>query len=271
MSKVTGYHVLPFTDNRRMVSAAASISNEQSTIHGITEIDITAPRTLIREHLERTGQKLSFTAFVAASMARAVAENPEVNSFRRGRKLIRLDDLTLSVLIERNLAGEAVPEPLAIHTAQSKTFMQIHDEIRSAQTTAGDKLGSLAETTWTRFVPGILLRLFVRLASRSIYMAKRFGKVAVTAVGMFGNNALWFVPMGGGTVVATVGSIVERPVLRKRRIEAHEFLCLTLSFNHEIIDGAPAARFVKRLAELIEHGDVLLEVVSAAADDKKRK
>lgn len=36
------------------------------------------------------------------------------------------------------------------------------------------------------------------------------------------------------------------------RIEIREYLSLTLSFNHDVIDGAPAARFAQRLKELIE-------------------
>ena len=38
------------------------------------------------------------------------------------------------------------------------------------------------------------------------------------------------------------------------RIEPHERLSLTLVFDHDVIDGAPAARFARRLVELIESG-----------------
>ena len=37
-------------------------------------------------------------------------------------------------------------------------------------------------------------------------------------------------------------------------LESRERLCLTASFDHDIIDGAPVARFVKRLSELISSG-----------------
>lgn len=36
------------------------------------------------------------------------------------------------------------------------------------------------------------------------------------------------------------------------RIEIREYLCLTLSFDHDIIDGAPAARFTQQFREFIE-------------------
>jgi len=38
------------------------------------------------------------------------------------------------------------------------------------------------------------------------------------------------------------------------RIESREMLSLTIIFDHDVIDGAPAARFTCRLVELIESG-----------------
>ena len=43
------------------------------------------------------------------------------------------------------------------------------------------------------------------------------------------------------------------------RIEEREYVCLTLTLDHDVIDGAPAARFVRRLTELIESGAGLQE------------
>jgi pyruvate/2-oxoglutarate dehydrogenase complex dihydrolipoamide acyltransferase (E2) component len=44
----------------------------------------------------------------------------------------------------------------------------------------------------------------------------------------------------------------EDPEGRGERIEPRDCLSLTLSFDHDVIDGAPAARFAVRLAKLIE-------------------
>jgi pyruvate/2-oxoglutarate dehydrogenase complex dihydrolipoamide acyltransferase (E2) component len=254
-----GYQTAPFTMMRKMAAASAAVAGEHNTIHGFTEVDITEPRRLMREHRERTGESLSLTAYIIACLARAVAENPRLNSFRRGGRLILLEDVTVSVLVEREIEGERIPEPVGIRAAQSKSFRQIHEEIRAHQHQAASPLGGLSGMEWTRFIPGFLLRTFIRLASRSIRMMARYGAVSVTAVGMFGSGALWFVPLGGATVLVTVGGIVERPVLREGRLEAHEHLCLTVSFDHAIVDGAPAARFVSRLSELIRDGQALQE------------
>jgi hypothetical protein len=72
-------------------------------------------------------------------------------------------------------------------------------------------------------------------------------------------GALWFLPVSSATVVVTVGGIVERPVLGGGGLEAREHLCLTHSFDHAIVDGAPAARFVRRLTQLLGSGEALLE------------
>jgi pyruvate/2-oxoglutarate dehydrogenase complex dihydrolipoamide acyltransferase (E2) component len=248
-----GYRVLPFTLNRRMVAASASAGRQQNNIQAIIEVDITEPRHFIHEHRRRTGERLSLTAFVVTCLARAIAEYPNLNSFRKGRDLIFLDDVTISVLVEREIAGEMVPEPFGIRGAQTKTYRQIHNEIRAAQEHSEDGLGGLSGTTWVRFIPSFLLRTFIRFASRNIGMVERFGVVGVTAVGMFGskNEALWLIPLNGGTVAVAIGGIVERPCASDGRIETREHLCLTVAFNHDVVDGAPAARFLKRFSELL--------------------
>jgi pyruvate/2-oxoglutarate dehydrogenase complex dihydrolipoamide acyltransferase (E2) component len=86
-------------------------------------------------------------------------------------------------------------------------------------------------------------------------MQKRFGVVGVTAVGMFGAGAMWLVPLTSATVTVAVGAIVKRPVLVDGNLEEREHLCLTLSFDHDIVDGAPAARFTSHFAELLSSGN----------------
>jgi pyruvate/2-oxoglutarate dehydrogenase complex dihydrolipoamide acyltransferase (E2) component len=265
MKKKRNYRVVPFTMDRRWVAAAASVGRERNNIHAITEVDITEPQRLMREHRQRTGERLSLTAFIISCLARAIAENPNLNSFRKGRKLILLDDVTISALVEREIAGEKVPEPFGIRSAQTKTYRQIHDEIRAAQRHGEDGLGGLSGTRWVRFIPGFLMRMFIRAASRSINMMNRFGAVGVTAVGMFGNEALWFIPLSGATVAVTVGGIVERPSASGGRIETREHLCLTVTFNHDIVDGAPAARFLKRFSELLMSSEPLCDTTVTAA------
>ncbi|MBN1401474.1 MAG: hypothetical protein JXA74_11595, partial [Anaerolineae bacterium] len=208
-----GYRVKAFRANRQMVAASCAVAREHDTIHLLIEADITEPRCLLAQHREHTGESLSLTGYVVACLARTLDEFPRFNAFRKGNRLILLDDLTISVLFEREFEGENVPEPVGIQAANRKSYRQIHEELRASQRRPGQRLGATTGVAWTRFIPGFLLRTFVRLASRNIAMQKRFGVVGVTAVGMFGSGPMWLMPLTSATVTVAVGSIASRPAL----------------------------------------------------------
>ncbi len=252
-----GYKSLPLSFYRQAVIASASVTKEKNVIHSFTEVDITEPRLLIKQHFEKTGEKLSLTAYIVTCLAQVIKQQPQLNSFIKGRRLIILDDVTVSVLIEREMDGEKVPEPIGIKGAQEKSFYQIHTEIREAKKQVSDKLGSSSGTAWIRLIPNFLLKTFIRIADKNIRMAKIYGKVAVTAVGMFSKEAVWFIPHGSATVLITVGSISQKVIEIDGHFVSKEHLCLTVSFDHNIVDGAPASRFMNQLVKTIKSGDLL--------------
>jgi pyruvate/2-oxoglutarate dehydrogenase complex dihydrolipoamide acyltransferase (E2) component len=72
---------------------------------------------------------------------------------------------------------------------------------------------------------------------------------------MFGQGSGWalgFLPMH--TLGLTVGGIAQKPGVIEGRIEIREYLNLTITFDHDVVDGAPAARFAQRLKEQLERG-----------------
>jgi len=257
MDQKAGYKSIPLTFNRKAVRASATVTKEKNTFHCITEVDISIPRGLINEYFQQTGIKLSLTAYIVTCLAQVIKDNPLLNSFIKRNKQIILDDVTISVLIEREIKGEKVPEPVAINNAQKKTYLQINNEIRAAQNQEGQQLGNLSKMTWIRFIPGFLMRTFIRIADKNIKMGKRYGKVAVTAVGMFNKASVWFIPHGSATVVITVGGINPKLIKEGDKIIEKEHLCLTASFDHDIVDGAPASRFMNQLIETIKSGRFL--------------
>jgi pyruvate/2-oxoglutarate dehydrogenase complex dihydrolipoamide acyltransferase (E2) component len=257
MDRKTGFKSIPLTFNRKAVIASATVTKGKNTFHSITEVDISVPRRLINEHFQKTGTKLSLTAYIVTCLAHVIKDHPLLNSFIKGNKQIILDDVTVSVLIEREIKGEKVPEPVAINNAQTKTYLQINNEIRSAQSSQGQQLGNLSKMTWIRFIPGFLLRTFIRIADKNIKMGIRYGKVAVTAVGMFNKTSVWFIPHGSATVVITVGGINSKLIKEDDNIVEKEHLCLTASFNHDIVDGAPASRFMNQFIDTVKSGKLL--------------
>jgi pyruvate/2-oxoglutarate dehydrogenase complex dihydrolipoamide acyltransferase (E2) component len=252
-----GYHSIPLSFNRRAVIASASVTKERNTIHSMTEVDITEPRFRMKEYVEKTGEKLSLTAYIVTCLANVLKDHPLLNSFIKGKRLYILDDVTVNVLIEREIEGEKVPEPIGISKAQTKTLLQIQNEIREAKKQQSDKLGSLSGKTWIRLIPVFFLKTFIRIADKNISMAKRYGKVCVTAVGMFSKEAVWFIPHGTATVLITVGSISQKVVEVNSQFETREHLCLTVSFDHDIVDGAPASRFMNQFVETIKSGNLI--------------
>jgi pyruvate/2-oxoglutarate dehydrogenase complex dihydrolipoamide acyltransferase (E2) component len=244
-----------------MVAASSTVNRQRNTIHLVTEVDISEPRRFFAGHRERTGERLSLTAYIVACLASTFDEFPHFNAFRKGNRLILLDDLTISVLFEREIDGEKVPEPVGIQMANRKTYRQINDELRAAQQHKGERLGAATGVGWVRFIPGFLLRTFIQLASRNISMQKRYGVVGVTAVGMFGAGPMWLVPLTNATVTVAVGAIAKYPALIDGSLQEREHLCLTISFDHDIVDGAPAARFTSRFAAQLSGGEKISELM----------
>jgi pyruvate dehydrogenase E2 component (dihydrolipoamide acetyltransferase) len=62
------------------------------------------------------------------------------------------------------------------------------------------------------------------------------------------------------TAILGVGRIAEKPAVVDGRIEARTLCTLSLSFDHRVVDGVPAAAFLARLAELLERPYTLLGI-----------
>jgi pyruvate/2-oxoglutarate dehydrogenase complex dihydrolipoamide acyltransferase (E2) component len=74
-------------------------------------------------------------------------------------------------------------------------------------------------------------------------------------VGMFGKGAGWGIPVSSPSLCwITEGGIGQKREEVDGQIVLRDYLSLTVSFDHNMIDGAPAARFTERLKELIEGG-----------------
>jgi hypothetical protein len=265
--KVGAYHVVDLPAGRREMPNLLDLYWEKHSIYGLLEVDVTSARQFIADHRAQTGESLSFTGYLAFCLARAVDEDKSVQAYLKGRKkLVMFDDVDVAIPIERQIGGTRAPMVHIIRRANHKTFLQIHQEIRAVQ--AQPVPHSKGFAPWILFfmrlpwpVPqlfGAILRAATRRdpAGTTVRLA---GTVGVTAVGMFGRRSGWgLVPM-----VQTLGLIVcgiaRKPAMVDNRIEPREMLSLTVAFDHDVVDGAPAARFIRRLTELIESGHGLIE------------
>jgi pyruvate/2-oxoglutarate dehydrogenase complex dihydrolipoamide acyltransferase (E2) component len=252
--------VIPFPKNRRLVTDIGRLAKNRHTIQGLVEIDITKPRRIIQNHKEETGETLSFSAFLTYCVGRAVDNDKILHAYRNWiGKLIVFDEVDITMMIEVEKDGKKFPVGHIVRNVNNKTFRAIHNEIRAFQTKPMKDKGVENINTLTT-LPGFIRRLLLRAMDQNPHCIKRHkGTVILTAVGMFGKGGGWGISLPTHTLGITVGGITKKPGIIEDRIEPREYLNVTLGFDHDIVDGAPAARFTQRFRELVENGSGLVE------------
>src|SRR5712692_7600208 len=270
------YKLVPNPKLRLWFAAAFRSAQHTPTMHGLLEVDVTWAREFLRDQKANTGEALSFTAFLIACLAKAVDEHKAVQATRFGSKrLVLFDEVDVYTPIEHDMAGQKQVLPSIIRAANRKTVREIHHEIRAAQVQDVTKdLMRVQSLPTFLFKPYLWIFTWIGRTHPRLWK-KNVGTVGITAVGMFGNGAGWGIPPAPPTpLMMTVGGISEKPGVVDGHIAIRDYLSLTLSFDHEIIDGAPAARFTERLKELIESGygldDSTVESEQAGAEDAVR-
>ena len=258
------YEVKPFPVSRRMIIDSGRAARRRHTIVGLVEVDVTEARRLIRAHKEKTGEALSFTAFIIACLGKAIDHNRYLHARRDiwGR-LILFEEVDCATAMEIELQGQRFPLAHVMRNVNQRSFRSIHDEIRAVKADPQGS-GSLQNQRLIAaflLLPGFVRDLFYRILGRSPRLFKqRVGTVFVSAVGMYGSGGGW--GLGAGSIHTTsilLGGIAEKPGVVDGQIVVREYLSLTVDFDHDIVDGAPAARFVDRFKELIEGADGLVE------------
>jgi pyruvate/2-oxoglutarate dehydrogenase complex dihydrolipoamide acyltransferase (E2) component len=249
------YHLEPFPKIRRLMVDGGRLARQKHLVHGLVEIDVTCARQALRTHKAKTGQSLSFTAFIISCLGQAIDMNKHMQAYRTwGDKLIIFDEVDVNTMFEVEVEGRKIIRPHILRAANKKSFRELHEEIRLFQAGhAGSREGKFID----RFVllPGFIRRWVLGYVLKTPNLLKEMnGTVSLTAVGMFGSGSGWAIPATNHTLQVSLGGIAEKPAFVGDQIEKREFLDVTISLDHDIIDGAPAARFIQRLKELIESG-----------------
>jgi pyruvate/2-oxoglutarate dehydrogenase complex dihydrolipoamide acyltransferase (E2) component len=258
-----GYHTEPYPKIRRLVVDSGRMGRRKNTIHAMIEVDVTKVRRYLSEHKEKTGERLSFTGYIIYCLGRAVEAHPHAHAMKdwRGR-LVIFDDVDANTYVERKVGEQKLAVVYVIRAVNRKSFQEIHTEIRAGQ---GGELEEVGRIQGREGMLKLFLSLpsFVRLIIWSFIrlspwrMKAMMGTVAVTSVGMFGTGGGWGFSMPWNTLTVTLGGIARKPGFADDRIEARQYLDMTLSFDHDIVDGAPIARFINTLRDMIESGQGL--------------
>lgn len=253
--KSTGFRTLPFPAARELIIDSGTLANRRHVAHGLLEIDVTSPRERIRRHSEQTGETISFTAYVIHCLAAAIEAHPRVAAYRGWRgDYVLFDDVDVSTLIEVEADSASVPH--IIRRANQRTLREIHAEIRAIQTRTEHSPQDVGDQFWGLRLPRFIRLPLMRLGMKNPHTLKRFaGTVLVTSIGMFGSGSGWgvgFLPIH--TLAVTLGGIGLKPAFVDGQLAARAFLCVTISFDHDIVDGAPVARFASHFAGLLSEG-----------------
>ncbi len=221
--------------SRRRQTIARRLVEAQQTAAMLTtfnEADLSAVMELRDRRKEgfqeRHGVKLGFMSFFTKAAIGALKAFPKINAELRGEELILKHYYDIGVAVNTE-EGLVVP---VVRDADKKSFAGIEREI-----------GELAEKARER-----------RLTLEDL----QGGTFTITNGGIFGS--LVSTPILNAPQVAILGmhKIQQRPVAVDGEVQIRPMMYLALSYDHRIVDGADAVRFLVRIKELIEDPTSLL-------------
>ena len=249
------YTAQPYPRSRQLMVDGGRLGLQKHTIHGLVEFDVTLARQIIHQHKAQTGETLSFTAFFLACLGQAIEQNKHLHAYRNWRnQVIVFDEVDVNTLFEVEVEGKKTIRPHILRGVNHKTLRDLHDEIRAFQHAHTRSPESKFIDGFIR-LPAFARRAFLWALFKNPRLIKDlYGTVMVSAIGMFGTGSGWGLPVPNHTLQLTLGGIARKPGVVEDRIEIRDYLDVTISLDHDLVDGAPAARFTQRLKELIESG-----------------
>ena len=200
-------------------------------VHSFIEIDFTAIdsiRAANKKSWEEQGARVSYTAFVAWGVSRVLREFPMVNSTVSGNNVIYRGNVNLGMAVDLN-PGLIVP---VIKDADDLSLVGI-----------ARKLGDLADRARSRQ----LIPDEIQGATFSITNPGVLGTMVGMPVIPKGTSAI----LGTGAVEKRV-VVVEDPETGDDAIAIRKRALFSLGYDHRIVDGADAARFMARLKEVLD-------------------
>jgi len=173
--------------------------------------------------LKKYGIKITYTDFILKSTAVALRENLEVNSTFSDGNYIIYDDVNVGVAV--SLEGGLIV-PIIFNCDKLKITDIAKKRIELVNKAREGKL-SLEEIS--------------------------NGTFTVTNLGMYGIRSFSPIINPPQAAILAVGEIYTEPAIVNGKIKPESFIDLSVSCDHRIIDGIVGAKFLRRIAELIEN------------------
>ncbi len=225
---------LPLRGMRKKIAQA--MSKSKSTIPhaaGIDEADITQLIGLKAKAKERAASKgihLTFLPFVIKAVIAALQEHPYLNSSfdDEAGEIILKKYYNIGVAVDTK-DGLMVP---VVKDAKGKNIFQLASE-----------LGGLSE----------------KARARTIDLADlKGGTFTITNFGAMGGIYGFPIIHHPEVAILGMGKILDKPVVLDGKIEVRKMLPLSLSFDHRVVDGAEAVRFMNTVIEFLEDPGLIL-------------
>jgi pyruvate dehydrogenase E2 component (dihydrolipoamide acetyltransferase) len=218
---------IPFAGMRKAVAQNVAASAQTAPhVTLVTEVDMTECirlRNQILADIEKNyGVRISFTDIIAKAAARAILDKPIVNATLQGDQIVINDRINIGIATAID-AGLVVP---VVKDVLAKTLPQISKEIKdlSARARAGQAGGA----------------------------DFRDGTFSISNLGAYGVESFNPIISPGQSAILGVCAIKEKPVVVDGEIKVRSMMNLCLSFDHRVMDGAPAAEYLARLKEILQ-------------------
>jgi len=246
----------PFPTVLRIGRQARRAGRHMAPMHALVDIDVTDAR----RRLDESHPPLSLTAFVLACVARAVAAHPQVHAYRdwQGR-LVRHLAVDVGTIIEAPSRHGSFGMPYLVRDAHLRSVADITARAAPGQGGPDRDTGGASDRPGAHRAPGgaghhtAAVARGQPLHPRPAAGDRHGGRLRGRHVRRGGGFAF-----GEPTVhslAVFVGGCSVRPRVVDGRVQVREVLDLTLTFDHDVVDGAPAARFVAALRGLMEAPD----------------
>lgn len=248
----------PSPSSFRRIAASMWGAPRDPSIHGVMDLDATRLVAFVDDWRARTGKRLTVTHAVAAAVARAFADHPDLNTkVRLGGRIARRSsvDVFVSVATDggRDLAGAKITG------ADRLELGALVDAVESGAASARRREGVHAESRGRlarlpAWALGPVLKATDLLTNEldadlpGLGMpVDPFGTAIVTNVGSFGIDTAFapFVPLARSAMVLLIAEIKPRPWVEDGRVEARPVLRLCATFDHRLVDGSGAGRMAR--------------------------
>lgn len=181
--------------------------------------ELVALREKEKAAYEKEGIKLTFLPYIVKAVALCLKEHHYLNASLEGEEIILKKYYNIGVAVDTE-EGLIVP---VVKGADSKDIKAIAKEIEKLANDARTKKVNLMDLRGSSF--------------------------SVTNLGSIGVE--FFTPIINypESAILGVGRIMEKPVVKSGKIEIRKMLPLSLTYDHRIVDGAQAARFMNDVME----------------------